>query len=111
MSPGPRPYHAGRFASQRPGWLPPWQEPKHPGSTILRLDLRRGEEVGDVRVQWYGDDKLKVGSFTPGVVESSPGDTPKVWPESSVWVGDADEASKMFVELAQAAMRDGWTRL
>lgn len=92
-------------------WEPPasWTEPKYPGDSMLRVDLVRGDELGDVRVQWYDDTTLKVGAFLPGVTECSPGDTPKTWPEKFSWVTTKDEASKQVVQFLIAAYRDGWS--
>lgn len=135
---GPRPYHVGRmkfpkqadyessarvFAERLKAkgftvdFQPPsvWTEPRYPGDTILIVHLVKGDELGDVRVQWYGngltaqpDDKLKVGSFTPGYDECSPGDTPKFWPDKSEWFNDRDAASRQLVQYLIAAFRDGW---
>lgn len=133
---GPRPYHVAgvgpvKFldyarparASERfkrlgrvLNWRPTdWTEPRYPGDSILRVDLVRGDEFGDVRVQWYGNgltqkdgDKLKVGSFTPGYETSSPGDTPKWWPDRDEWVESKSAASKIFMQFVIAAIRQGW---
>lgn len=110
---GPRPYHAGRFTEpKRPA---DWRTPKYPGDSILYVGLVRGDEMGDVRVQWYGNglkqedgDSLKVGSFLPGEVQSSPGDTPKVWPERSEYVTDKETAAKLFLAYVTEAVRNGW---
>lgn len=134
---GPRPYHvatermkfpkyddaARAFAKRiaRKGYKVEWQpadwvEPRYPGDSIMIVHLVKGDEIGDVRVQWYGDyavaqpgDRLKVGTFLPGVVECSPGDTPKVWPEKSAWVNDRAAASKLLIQYLIVAFRDGWS--
>lgn len=140
MIEAPRPYHTGRFAMKFPrneqyekvgralgqrlrekgfrlDYYPAdWTEPKYPGDSIMRVDLVRGDELGDVRVQWYGDglkpkdnDSLKVGTFLPGVEECSPGDTPKVWPERSEYVHSKAAAARILVQYLIAAFRDGWS--
>lgn len=116
---GPRPYHAGRLARGEAAKTvktpAAWKEPKYPGDSILQVDLVRGDEWGDIRVQWYGngmkptpDDKLKVGAFLPGYETSSPGDTPKWWPDKDEWVDSRLAASSVFMKYMIAAIRDGW---
>lgn len=115
---GPRPYHVSATRAVAPElrvhWQPAdWREPQYPGDAIMRVDLTRGDEIGDVRVQWYDDGILKVGSFTPGYEQCSPGDTPKFWPDKDAWIkGDPAQckadASKQLVHFLIAAFRDGW---
>lgn len=88
-------------------------EPLYPGAAVLLTRFVRGDEVGDVRVQDYGssnvgDHNYRIGTFLPGVVEESPGDTPKVWPEVHQWVGTWDAASDVFVRYVEAAKAAGW---
>jgi hypothetical protein len=86
-------------------------EPKYPGEPCeLRL-LIKDDEIGDVRVQDYGSackQRYKVGTFLPGISECSPGDTPKTWPEKSVWTDDRDEAMSVFARYVEEAREDGW---
>lgn len=132
---GPRPYHIGRMSLPKDDgnlgralgarlkakgykinlFPADWTEPRYPGDSIMRVDLVRGDEIGDVRVQWYGnglkptpDDKLKVGAFLPGYETSSPGDTPKWWPDKDKWVNNRAAASRTFTQYVIAAIRDGW---
>lgn len=134
---GPRPYHVGRAATRALDYgtgaqafaarlkaagykIDPrpadWRDPQYPGDTIMIVRLTKGDEIGDVRVQWYGngveakdDDRLKVGSFLPGVIECSPGDTPKCWPERWEWVTDKAAASRLLVQYLIVAFRMGWS--
>lgn len=94
-----------------------WREPRHPGDHILSQYLKRGEgitaEVGCVTIQDYCDTmvdgkNLRVGTFLPGVVECSPGDTPKVWPEKKEYVADKAAAVVIFERYVRAAVQDGW---
>lgn len=127
---GPRPYHVGRapahglnystgarsfverFKAIGPiiNWRPTeWTEPRYPGDSILLVDLVRGDEFGDIRVQWgFKDDRLKVCSFTPGYEECPPGDTPKTWPDRDEYVSDKAAASKVVMQFLIAAIREGW---
>lgn len=110
---GPRPYHTAtpRMAvppSERRFSALEWQTPKYPGDAVLSLLLRKGDELGDVRVQWYKDDALRVAAFLPGYETSFPGDTPKMNPERDEWVTTREEASRVYVQYIIAAFRDGW---
>lgn len=111
----PRPYHTGRFnplasAPQPETRLPPaeFTDPAYPGDAVLRADLVRDNVIGDVRVQWYGDKALRVGSFLPGVVIDLPGDTPKIEPERSEWAATREAAAREYVWQLVRALRDGW---
>lgn len=84
-----------------------WTEPKYPGDAVRILMLKRGAELGDVRIQHY-EHFVKVGSFLPGVEECSPGDTPKVWPEKSTTLHCGITADAEFDRLVQEAYADGW---
>lgn len=89
-----------------------WTEPKYPGDAVRILMLKRGHgvntQLGDIRIQHYGE-TVTVASFLPGIVECSPGDTPKVWPESSVTLradnqcAAADEVFEDYVRKAYDA--------
>ena len=84
-----------------------WTEPKYPGDAVRVLFLIRGGEHGDVRIQQYGT-FLKAASFLPGMEESLPGDTPKVWPEKSESVHSTFAADEAFDRLVGEAYADGW---
>lgn len=88
-------------------------EAPYPGAPVLLTNLARREEVGDVRVQDFGKSnkagyQFKVCSFLPGVVEESPGDTPKVWPEVHQYTGDFNEATAIFLRYVEQARAAGW---
>lgn len=88
---------------------------KHPGDSIMTLRLRRGNELGSIRVQDYGEatmsHRYKVGAFLPGKFQDLPGDTPKVWPEVDQWTSDIRLARCFFYLLASRALVDGWDLL
>lgn len=68
-----------------------WTEAKYPGDAVRILMLYRRDErgrieLGDIRIQDYGN-VLRVGAFLPGECECSPGDTPKTFPRSSNTTG------------------------
>lgn len=89
-----------------------WTFPKYPGDAVRILMLYRGHgrdtELGDIRIQDYGD-WVKVGSFLPGEVESSgDGDSPKVWPEKSETPASSFAADALFDNYVQAAYAEGW---
>ena len=86
-------------------------EAKYPGDSILTLRLRRGNELGSVRVQDYGQvtsERYEVGGFLPGEADCMPGDTPKVWPEQSEWTNDHSLAYCYLYLFAGRALLDGW---
>lgn len=93
-----------------------WKAAKYPGDSVREIRLKKGREIGDVRIQDYSETSrqkpcYRVASFLPGNLVESPGDTPKVEPEHSTWENDAGEANirlHMFLEAAQA---DGWVRM
>lgn len=91
-----------------------WTEAKYPGDAVRILMLKRGHgremELGDIRIQDYGD-FVKVGTFLPGETECSPGDTPKTWPEKhEIFRGDnqTDLADAEFDKYVQEAYAAGW---
>lgn len=111
---GPRPYHVATTAvigGNRLGQMYPanWREPQYPGDSILQADLVKDDVLGDVRVQWYSDECMKVGKFVPGYEECSPGDTPKWWPDKHEWARDRATASRAFVQFLIEAIREGWS--
>jgi hypothetical protein len=86
-----------------------WTKPKHPGDAVRITMLRRGNELGDVRIQHYGR-TVRVASFAPGYETCFPGDTPKMNPDNSEWFdaseqARADDQLNAYVEQAKA---DGW---
>lgn len=81
--------------------------PKYPGDSWILVHLKKGGEIGDVRVQFY-DEHFKVAAFLPGISIFNPGDSPKTEPEFSLWTTDRAEADKQFVKYVIAAFRDGW---
>lgn len=88
-------------------------EAPYPGAPILLMRFRRGEEAGDVRVQDYGaankvGSRFKVGQFVPGIVECSPGDTPKIWPEVHQYVATFEESVAVFNRYTAAVLAAGW---
>lgn len=88
-----------------------WTEPKYPGDDVRIALLIRGAEIGDVRIQDYGEginNRYRVGQFLPGVEECSPGDTPKVWPERGAYCATPGEANSTFLEYVRLAREDGW---
>lgn len=87
--------------------------PSYPGAPVLLTDMRRGSELGDIRVQDFGETvtggRYKVCQFLPGIVECSPGDTPKVWPEIHQIVTTLDEAGEVFARYVEQAHAAGWS--
>lgn len=84
-----------------------WTEPKYPGDAVRILQLKRGDEIGDVRIQHYGE-KVRVASFLPGVAVCLPGDTPKTEPERSVWCVNNFAADALYDQYVQDAYADFW---
>lgn len=91
-----------------------WTEPKYPGDAVRIHMLQRGGELGDVRIQHFAGmkagDTVRVGTFLPGIVEGSPGDTQKTWPEFHIdlpadQVGAADGIFDAYLVCAYEA---GW---
>lgn len=80
-----------------------------PGGTLTRVDLVRGDEVGEVRAQWYSDQPngIRVGAFLPGTYTCIPGDTPKQEPEVSCWVS-ADAVDRTMATYVESAKAAGW---
>jgi len=82
-----------------------WTDPQYPGDAVRLLSLKRGDEIGSIRIQHYGD-FVKVGSFLPGVVD--PEDSSKVWPEKSTFYVFGDPADGKFDEYVQEAYAALW---
>lgn len=88
-------------------------EAPYPGAPVLLTSFARCGEYGDVRVQDFGKankagSEFKVCSFLPGIVEETPGDTPKVWPEIHQYTGDFNEATAIFLRYCEQARAAGW---
>ena len=85
-----------------------WSKPEYPGSPVRMQMLRRDDELGDVRIQWYGPASFHVGSFLPGRTTCSPGDTPKTAPEIDEWCETEGAANAFFDVYVLQAREDGW---
>ena len=85
-----------------------WTKPAYPGDAVRMQMLRRRDEIGDVRIQDYGDSKLCVAAFLPGSPVQLPGDTPKTEPNWSRWRYTKDSADTSFDVYLAAARADGW---
>lgn len=89
----------------RPGWI----TASYPGASVrMQLLQRGGKEVGDIRVQQYGE-KWCVATFLPGRDVFLPGDTPKVEPEDSFWTDNPEWADERFDLWVAQARADGWS--
>jgi len=91
-------------------------EPLYPGAPVLLRRFKRADEPGDVRVQDHVSvnvegHRFKVCQFVPGVVECSPGDTPKVWPEVHQYVATWEEACEVFDRYCAAVRSAGWIEI
>lgn len=90
-------------------------EPLYPGAPVLLTRFQRGKELGDVRVQDFGETNVgaayKVCQFIPGIVECSPGDTPKVWPEVHQYCATWDDASDVFARYCEQVRAAGWVEI
>lgn len=91
-------------------------EPLYPGAPVLLRRFERSGEFGDVRVQDYGElnkvgSRFRVGQFVPGVVECSPGDTPKIWPEVHRHCGTWEEACEVFDRYCDQVRAAGWIEI
>ncbi len=112
MTKGPRPYHE----ATRPALGEVWVTPKYPGDSARITYLSRGDEIGDVRIQDYGDlsvrRQYRVATFLPGNESMSPGDTPKMEPEKSQWFDHHDRAAadRLFDAYVVEAQLAGWVR-
>lgn len=86
-----------------------WSKPSYPGDTVRITRMRRGDELGDVRIQFYGPDAVRCAAFLPGYCVSLPGDTPKVEPEIAAWWNSKVEADACFDNTVADALADGWS--
>ena len=82
-----------------------WTETKRPGDVVRRLDLRRGREIGSVRIQQHRT-YLTVGLFVPGR-----GEPPHKWPEKHRDVIVSDDADACFDNYVQEAYAAGWQNM
>jgi hypothetical protein len=83
----------------------------YPGAPVLLICFARGEETGQIKVQDYGEAELsryRVGQFLPGLIEESPGDAPKIWPEVHQWTATIEEATAIFERYVETAHAAGW---
>lgn len=87
-----------------------WAEPRYPGDTVRIMELKRGDEIGDIRIQHYGEN-VRVGMFLPGRIIDNPGDTPKVEPERCEWFPNNFAADAKFDDYVQRAFENGWQRI
>lgn len=86
-----------------------YREPRYPGDTIRTHMLVRGDELGDIRVQWVGGKReMKVCAFIPGNTECTPGDTPKTWPDLYRYCETQELADTYFQQFVQNAYAQGW---
>lgn len=91
--------------------VPGWTEGAHPGATVRIIYMIRGDEMGDIRVQDYGVgaiERYRTGTFLPGSVTGSAGDTPKVEPEVSTWWMSAEAAELRLQHYVVDARAEGW---
>lgn len=84
-------------------------EPAYPGASIAEINLRKGDVIGFVCIQHYGQ-KVRVAAFLPGRCSCPPGDTPKTDPERSVWVHVENRvgAETFFDQYVKDARDEGW---
>jgi hypothetical protein len=85
-----------------------WTEPKYPGDAVRILPLKRGNEMGDVRIQAYMPAMVRVAAFLPGRDIFLPGDTPKTEPEKCEWCENSFTADELFDTYVQEAYAAGW---
>lgn len=87
--------------------------PQYPGDSVRMQRLERRGELGDIRIQWYGNGCPSIGpwrvaAFIPGRDVFNPGDTPKVEPEADEWCDERAAADKQFIAYVARAIIDGW---
>lgn len=88
-----------------------WGKAKYPGDAVRIAALRRGDELGDVRIMHYGHN-VQVAAFLPGRDVLLEGDTPKTEPENYCWFPVPERearANKVFGLYVAQAKQDGWT--
>lgn len=86
-----------------------WTEPKWPGDSCRELMLVRGDEVGSIRIQHYGN-SLLVACYLPGICHVYPGDTPKMEPDVSEWCTSSYTADLLFDRYVALAYNDLWQK-
>ena len=93
-------------------WIAPPDRGWYPGVTVASTSLARGDVLGMVCIQDYGErtkgGRYRVGKFLPGITECSPGDTPKTWPEESWWVDGGGHAYELLLQYHREALYAGW---
>lgn len=93
---------------------PRWSKARYPGDTVRIVHMSKGDELGSIRIQDQSGAvkhpayNYKIGMFLPGEVQSSPGDTPKVWPERHTSVAERSEANAKFDQYVKDATAEGW---
>lgn len=103
--------HIGIFEGPVAVVSPVWTEAKYPGDAVRIELLRRGDEIGDIRIQDYNErltQAYRVAAFLPGVDVCLPGDTPKTEPDKHQWDLSKREADAHFDRFLAEAHRDGW---
>jgi hypothetical protein len=87
-----------------------WTKPKYAGDTVRIVELYRGRQLGDIRIQDYGR-VLRVAAFLPGITEMPEGDSPKTVPEKYQTYRSANQgdlADALFDAYVQEAYAGGW---
>lgn len=85
-----------------------WDVPKYPGDTVRIAAFFKNKEVGDVRIQWYGETSARVGAFLPGIDVCLPGDSAKTEPNKAEWCRGRAAADNFFDLYCKLAIEDGW---
>lgn len=86
----------------------PAEPPPIPGDAVRIIYLKRGDELGDIRIQWF-DHAYRVGTFLPGNTVDNPGDTPKTEPEKHEFKNIRTAADAVFDRYVAEARAEGWT--
>lgn len=84
-----------------------WIEPKWPGDAVREIMLIRGDEIGSIRIQHYGN-SLLVACYLPGICHVHPGDSPKTEPEESEWCTSSYTADNLFDRYVTLAYNNEW---
>lgn len=107
---------AGRYVAAEAARPPEaghvWDAPKHPGDTVRGVLLRRGDEIGDVRIMSYSQAQegmqVRVAAFLPGHTVELPGDTPKTEATLDCWHTTRAGANRAYDAYLAQALADGW---